>query len=243
MTNSYCTFNPKLTVRQEKIEKVETLLRWPQADGHFIPPGLFVPIAEESGLIVLLGEWVLENSLKSMQILNKNREEPIAISINLSARQFRHYDLASNLKSIVDKYHIDPKLVEFEVTESLLVDDYKLAEKILKEIKSFGFSIALDDFGTGYSSLSYLKLFPIDTLKLDKSFMDDLVDNRRNQAIVSASVNMGKALDMTIVCEGVETQEQFDFIKTIQGVKIQGYYFAKPQPLESLLESFNLTVS
>ncbi|MCW8877129.1 MAG: EAL domain-containing protein [Kangiellaceae bacterium] len=236
-------FQPQADCQTGKIEKVETLLRWPQADGHFIPPDLFVPIAEESGLIVLLGEWVLENSLKSMQVLNKHREEPIAVSINLSARQFRHYDLASSLKSIVDKYHVDPKLVEFEVTESLLVDDYKLAEKILKEIKSFNFSIALDDFGTGYSSLSYLTLFPIDTLKLDKSFMDDLVDNRRNQAIVSASVNMGKALDMTIVCEGVETQEQFDFIKTIQGVKIQGYFFAKPQPLESLLESFNLGVS
>ena len=227
-------FQPQIDAGTKRIEKFEALLRWPQEKGHFIPPDLFIPIAEESGLIVKLGEWVINKSLSAIKELNQLTGGNYIISINLSARQFRHYDLADNLKSLTKQHQISPTRVEFEVTESLLVEDYKLAEKILSEIKSFGFKLALDDFGTGYSSMSYLKHFPLDTLKLDKIFMQDLTKDARNQAIVSASVEMGKALGMSVVCEGVETEEQFKFIQSLIGVKVQGYYFAKPLPLEEL---------
>ena len=229
-------FQPQFDAFSGQIKAFEALARWPQADGHFIPPDLFIPIAEESGLIIKLGEWIIEKSFVTMNQLEKETGNKLNLSINLSARQFRHYDLASKLKQLAVKHHFSPSRVEYEVTESLLVDDYKLAEKILNEIKSMGFSLALDDFGTGYSSLSYLKHFPLDTLKLDKIFMYDLTKDIRNQAIVSASVELGKALGMNVVCEGVETEEQALFIQSLGGVSIQGYYFSKPLPEEALLE-------
>jgi len=227
-------FQPQIDAKSEKIEKFEALVRWPQADGHFIPPDLFIPIAEESGLIVKLGEWVLQQSLQAIKEINEYTGQRYTIAVNLSARQFRHYELAQRLKEIAREYQYPSSMIEFEVTESLLVEDYKLAEKILNQIKSFGFRLALDDFGTGYSSMSYLKHFPLDTLKLDKVFMQDLTKDARNQAIVSASVDMGRALGMKVICEGVETEEQFKFIQSLIGVKAQGYYFSRPLPLENL---------
>ncbi len=229
-------FQPQLDAFSGQIKAFEALVRWPQADGHFIPPDLFIPIAEESGLIIKLGEWVIEKSFTIMNRISQETGKQLNLSINLSARQFRHYDLASKLKQLSIKHHFSPSRVEYEVTESLLVDDYKLAEKILNEIKSMGFRLALDDFGTGYSSLSYLKHFPLDTLKLDKIFMQDLTQDIRNQAIVSASVELGKALGMHVVCEGVETEEQSLFIQTLGGVAIQGYYFSRPLPEEALID-------
>ncbi|WP_196138647.1 EAL domain-containing protein [Aliikangiella sp. G2MR2-5] len=227
---------PQADSETGQIEKFEALLRWRNEDGQFIAPDLFIPIAEESGIIFKLGNWVVRRAVEAIKQINNSTGREFKLAINLSARQFRHYDLATTLDALVKESGISNHLVEFEVTESLLVEDYKLAEKILAEIKSFGFSLALDDFGTGYSSLSYLKHFPIDTLKLDKLFMKDLVKDKRNQAIVLASIDMGKALGMTVVCEGIESKEQFDFIRSVGEVKIQGYYLSKPEPVVQLLK-------
>ena len=221
-------YQPIIDAQTSQVIKVEALLRWPQSDGHFIPPDLFIPIAEESGLIMRLGEWVLKQALKDLPSLQATYGSPIKMSINLSARQFRHYKLAQKLHKIVIENKVSPAKIEFEITEGLLVDDYRLAQRILNELKVLGFSIALDDFGTGYSSLSYLKHFPLDTLKLDKTFMQDLSQEKRNQAIVSASITMGIALGMEIVCEGVETKEQYQFLSAAGNVGIQGYYFSQP---------------
>ncbi|TQV74081.1 EAL domain-containing protein [Aliikangiella marina] len=235
-------YQPQISPRDNSTIKVEALLRW-RNQGEFVPPDLFVPIAEESGLIVVLGEWIVERAIKDLKVINQNCESPIGLSINLSARQFRHHDLAKTLASIVNKAGIAPSLVEFEITEGLLVDDFKLAEKILYEIRDFGFSIALDDFGKGYSSLSYLKYFPIDTLKLDRVFMTDLTNDQRTQAIVEASVSMGQALGMKVVCEGVETKSQFDFVKAIGDVSIQGYYCSRALPVEELIRFITKAVA
>lgn len=228
-------YQPQINVVDDKIVKAEALLRWPQSDGSFIPPDLFVPIAEESGLIVSLGEWVVKQAVLDLKKIHQ-RGKNLKISINLSARQFRHHALANQLYNIIKNAKFDPRYFEFEVTESLLVDDFKLAKTILNEIKEFGFTIALDDFGKGYSSLSYLKLFPIDTLKLDRSFMKDLTEDMRTQAIVKAATELGQALGMQIVYEGVETKAQYNFAKAIGNIDVQGYYCAKPLRLEEFIE-------
>ena len=229
-------YQPQVDVQNSVTIKAEALLRWRQPDGQFIPPDLFIPIAEESGLIVVLGEWVLARALSDLNIISQSIDTPLNISINLSARQFRHHDLAKKLYDIVAAANVSPDCIEFEVTEGLLVDDFKLAEKILQEIRDYGFSIALDDFGKGYSSLSYLKHFPIDTLKLDRTFMTDLIEDSRTQAIVKAAVEMGQALGMQIVCEGVETKEQYDFVKSIGNIYVQGYYCSKVLPLPEFID-------
>ncbi len=229
-------YQPQINTTTDKIEKVEALIRWKQPDGQYIAPDLFIPIAEESGLIIALGEWVVDKAAKDISDLNKKLKIPVGLSMNLSARQFRHHGLAIRLRDLVEQHNLSINMIEFEITEGLLVEDFQLAEHILIEFKEIGFSVALDDFGKGYSSLSYLKHFPIDTLKLDKIFMHELEVDRRNQAIVSASANLGFALDMKIVCEGIETKAQYDLVKSIGEVSVQGYYCSKALPLEELTQ-------
>jgi len=228
-------YQPQVNVQKDSTIKAEALLRW-QHDGQFIPPDLFIPIAEESGFIVVLGEWIVAQAIRDLNRINQNRKNKISISINLSARQFRHHDLAQKLHQIVADAGVSPQLIEFEVTEGLLIDDFKLAETILHEIRQLGFTIALDDFGKGYSSLSYLKHFPIDTLKLDRTFMGDVIADPRTQAIIKAAVELGQALGMQVVFEGVETEEQYQFVKSIGDVNVQGYYCSKVLPVPEFID-------
>ncbi|MGX5200868.1 EAL domain-containing protein [Aliikangiella sp. IMCC44632] len=227
-------YQPQIATKNNQVVKVEALIRWQKEDLSFVPPDLFIPVAEESGIIVSLGEWIVAKATRDIAELNSQLDTPMALSVNLSARQFRHHGLAETLRKIVANEGVNPKLIEFEITEGLLVEDFKLAEKILTEIKALDFSIALDDFGKGYSSLSYLKHFPIDTLKLDKVFMSDIESDKRNQAIVTAAATLGFALDMTIVCEGIETKQQYDFVSSIGDIFVQGYYCSKALPIEQL---------
>ncbi|RTM10134.1 MAG: EAL domain-containing protein [Hyphomicrobiales bacterium] len=207
----------------------EALVRWSHKDRGMIPPAEFIPLAEESGSIVAIGEWVLREACREAAAW----EKPIQIGVNLSAVQFRQGDLPGLVHSILVETGLAPKRLELEVTESVLFDDLSRASSILRRLKSLGVKIALDDFGTGYSSLSYLQSFPFDKIKIDKSFVGMVEQNPHSAAIIRAIVGLGRGLSMHIIAEGVETLEQLNFLSDEGCNALQGYLIGRPYPIEA----------
>jgi EAL domain-containing protein (putative c-di-GMP-specific phosphodiesterase class I) len=191
-------------------------------------PGHFIPIAEESGLIVPIGEWVLRESCRQGNVWRDAGLPPLALAINISAVELRAPDFVHRVRAILEETGFDPQHLELELTETFLMQDSKSTAGMLRTIKDMGVHLALDDFGTGYSSLSYMRRFPIDILKVDRSFIRDLTTDADDASIVSAIINMGKSLHMSVTAEGVETREQLAFLEGHDCPEAQGFYFSHP---------------
>ncbi|MDQ7049888.1 MAG: EAL domain-containing protein [Enterobacterales bacterium] len=223
----YLVFQPQLNLATNRIIGSEVLLRWENPILGKVSPVEFIPIAESSGLIKEIGDWVLENAC---MVLSSCLQEQLKIrlAVNLSAMQFKQADLASQIANMLKDYNIPPQCLEVEITESMLMRDVNKAIEVLEKIKAMQIRIAIDDFGTGYSSLSYLRRFPLDALKIDQSFVDDLVVDNDDTAITMAIISMAKSLRLEVVAEGVETWQQFSFLQQNHCDDIQGYHFSKP---------------
>ena len=220
-------YQPKISLRSGRIVGAEALIRWAHPEKGLIPPSKFIPLAEETGLIVDIGNWVLEESCRQIRSWLDAGLEMVPIAINLSARQF-DLQLPKQLKAVTDRYGIPCELLKLEITESLLVRGPEKVISIMNELAALGFQLALDDFGTGYSSLAYLKKFPITTLKIDRSFVLGIPEDENDCAIARAIVTMGKQLRQEIVAEGVETKEQMAFLRDLGCDQLQGYLFSSP---------------
>gem|GEM_PF-2977831 len=223
-------YQPKVGLSSGKIMSSEALLRWNHFSQGMISPGFFIPLAEESGLIMEMGNWVIQDVCKQIRSWLDAGLYNIPVAINLSARQFQNSDLVENIKQIQDEYRLENQHLEFEVTESLVMQEMDKTIEMLKQLRSKGYLIAMDDFGTGYSSLSYLKNFPIDILKIDQSFIKNISNNQKDADIAKIIIEIGHTLDLKIVAEGVETKEQLQFLKKHNCDLIQGFYFSKPLP-------------
>ena len=229
-------YQPKVCLKDSKIIGVEALIRWIDKEKGFIPPSDFIPLAEENDFIIELGDWIVEEALN--QYLDwKNKGIDIVMSINISAKQFLQNRFAENLIEKINSKKIEPNRIILELTEYILIDQNNSVYSTLRKLNEFGVSISLDDFGTGYSSLSYLKKYPIDYLKIDKSFIDDSC-NSQGKVFIETIVKMGQTLNMKIVAEGVETQEQVEYLKSISCNLYQGYYFSKPIKAKELEEFY-----
>ena len=219
-------FQPKLDLQTGKITGCEALIRW-QKDGRLISPISFIPVAEETGIIIPIGRWVIEQSCRVLREWQKKYNYAIPIAINVASQQFADASLVSDIKQMALRYQIQPELLEIEITETSLMNDIELAINKLEQLKSAGFGIAVDDFGTGYSSLSYLRHLPITTMKIDRCFVSDLP---KDSAIASTILMLGKQLNLTIVAEGIENELQLDWLKSNECQIGQGFYFSQPLP-------------
>ncbi|NLC35557.1 MAG: EAL domain-containing protein [Alcaligenaceae bacterium] len=227
-------YQPQLNLHDGKMRSMEALVRWRHPTRGLIPPGSFIPLAEETGLIVRLGEWVLRTACQQVAAWCEAGLPPVRVAVNLSARQFNHRDLPMMIHRTLHDNQLDPKLLELELTESLLADDVKAASAILERLKKLGVVLSLDDFGTGYSSLAQLKRFPIDILKIDRSFVSDISDS--GDTIVRTIIKLAHNLGLIALAEGVETVEQKTFLKEHGCDMIQGYYISRPLPAKEFEE-------
>ncbi|HET7792797.1 MAG TPA: EAL domain-containing protein [Rhizobacter sp.] len=229
-------YQAKLDLKTGGITGVEALLRWSNVELGNVSPAKFIPIAEETGLIVHIGRWVLKTACEQNVAWQRQGLPPINMAVNLSVRQFADENLLDDIASILQETGMQPGLLELEITEGMLIHNIERAIKLLTAIKQMGVRLAIDDFGTGYSSLGQLKNFPIDTLKVDRSFIRDLATDSEDKAITSAIIAMGKTLSLTVVAEGVETIEQQTFLREQACDEMQGYYFSKPIAAEEFAE-------
>ncbi|ADP97453.1 EAL domain-containing protein [Marinobacter adhaerens] len=227
-------YQPRIDVDTGAPVGAEALLRWHHPDKGMISPARFIPIAEETGLIESIGEWVLRAACEQNRLWRESDLKPGRIGVNLSARQFRHADLALRVVQLLKESGLDPEHLELEITESMLMEDVDAAITTMTCLKDYGVSIALDDFGTGYSCLSYLKRFPIDTLKIDQSFVREITSDPASAAIADAIIAMAQRLGLDVIAEGVETPEQCRLLRESGCRLMQGYLFARPVPAEDL---------
>src|SRR5674476_947373 len=217
-----------------QITGVEALLRWTHPELGVLPPMQFIPLAEETGLIVPIGRWVLKEACAQNMAWQRLGLLPVSMAVNLSPRQFGDESLLQDIDDALAASGMSPVLLQLEVTESMVMQNVPRAIKLLDAIQSRGIRLAIDDFGTGYSSMSLMKQFPIDTIKIDRSFVRDLPYDSEDKAIAQAIISMGKALGMTVVAEGVETTEQEAFLRNHACDEMQGFLFSKPVPPEQM---------
>ncbi|HVE45191.1 MAG TPA: EAL domain-containing protein [Acidimicrobiales bacterium] len=224
-------YQPKILLANDRVAGAEALVRWQHPTRGLIPPDLFIPLAEDTGLIVPLGAWALEEGCRQAQAFQARfpYRPPLVMSVNLSARQFEP-ELVATVAGILDRTGIQPWRLCLELTESIIMTDVESAIDILAQLKALGVWLSIDDFGTGYSSLAYLRRFPIDELKIDRSFVDGLGREAEDTAIVAAVVAMAHALGLSVVAEGVETQEQLERLRILGCEQVQGYYFSPAMP-------------
>jgi diguanylate cyclase (GGDEF)-like protein len=221
-------YQPQINVHTRQIVCAEALVRWDHPEKGRISPYIFIPIAEATGLIQGIGEWVLKKSCEQLKSWHKLGLDSIRIAVNLSARQFNQANLSQWLTDLLQRHQIDPSQIELELTESTLVDDIPRSIEQLKQLKSIGIKVAMDDFGTGYSSLSYLQQFPFDILKIDRSFIQNIDQNPKSAAIAQAIITMAHQLNLRVVAEGVETLHELTFANENNCDEIQGYFFSEP---------------
>lgn len=229
-------YQPRVDLRSGKIVGAEALVRWMHPDDGVLAPGQFITLAEETGLIVPLGEWVLTEACSTMRTLLGQGVDGFSMSVNLSASQLRHRRFSERVQEILEFYKVPPHLMEFEVTESQLMDNPAAAVTILRQLKALGVQLSIDDFGTGYSSLSYLRDFPLDHLKIDRSFIGD-VSNAYQTVIARAIISLAHNLKLKVVAEGVETLEQLSFLREHACDEMQGFYFSTPLSGEQLQQT------
>jgi diguanylate cyclase (GGDEF)-like protein len=229
-------YQPKIDMASGQITGVEALLRWNHPDLGTVSPGQFIPLAEETGLIVPIGRWVLEEACAQNMAWQRRGLRPVTMAVNLSPRQFADPNLLHDVDEALAASGMSPVLLQLEVTESMVMRNVSRAIKVLDAIQSRGIRLAIDDFGTGYSSMSLMKQFPIDTIKIDRSFVRDLPVDSEDQAIAQAIISMGKALGMTVIAEGVETVEQEAFLRSHACDEMQGFLFSKPLPAKQMAD-------
>jgi diguanylate cyclase (GGDEF)-like protein len=222
-------YQPLVNLATGHVDGGEALLRWPQEDQRIISPVEFIPIAEDTGLIVPLGEWVLLEACAQAQAWQA-QHPGLRVAVNLSARQFRQKNLIGMIEQVLGESRLAPSLLELELTEGMLMHNVEEAARILLRLDEIGVRLAIDDFGTGYSSLSYLKRFPIHTLKIDRSFVRDISTDPDDAAIVTAIVAMARSLNLVVTAEGVETEEQAAFLRSLTCDYAQGFHFGQPMP-------------
>jgi len=233
----FLEFQPQISLNTGKMVGMEALVRWNHPKRGLLPPSEFIPLAEESGLIVPLGEWVLKTACLHNKKWQLDGFEPVCVSVNLSMRQFRQYNLAEHVDAILREVGLDPRYLELEVTESMTYD-IETALDQLHRLKRLGIHISIDDFGTGYSSLYYLKSLPIDRLKIDRAFVKEVMYDGNDAAIVSTITTMAHHLKLKVTAEGVENEEQLEFLKLQRCHEGQGYLFSKPVPAGVLESEF-----
>ncbi|GJG85721.1 hypothetical protein tb265_09020 [Gemmatimonadetes bacterium T265] len=229
-------YQPKMDVATGRVRGFEALLRWRHPERGLVSPAEFIPVAESTGLIVPIGEWVLRTACAQLAAWGDAGLPATSVAVNLSARQFTHADLVTTVRAALADHGVDPALLELEVTESLLMDDIAHTAVVLQALRAEGVTISLDDFGTGYSSLGYLKRFPIDCIKLDKSFVRDAVTDRQSGAITEAIIALGHSLGLAVVAEGVETPEQMAYLTERACDVVQGFLFGRPMAAEAAAE-------
>ncbi len=226
-------YQPKNDSKTGKLIGVEALVRWNHPRHGLVSPADFIPIAEETGLITTLGEWVLETACRQVLQWRQRGAPELRVAVNISGRQFQDKALLQRIQQILDEVGLPTDGLELEITESVIMDDVEKAVDILNQLRRMGIKISIDDFGTGYSSLAYLKKFPLHSLKIDQSFVRDLEEDSDDAAIVSSIISMAQGLSLGVVAEGVETQGQLDFIKNRACQQVQGYFFSKPVSAEA----------
>ena len=228
-------FQPQLNIQNNTIVGLETLIRWPTENG-FIPPVEFIPLAEKSGLIIPLGEWIAINACKQAKYLIDQGYKDIVVAINISPQQFQHPEFYNMILGALAFTQVPARNIELEITEGVIMYNEADTIALLHKLKAVGLMLSIDDFGTGYSSLSYLKQFPIDKLKIDQSFIFNINTDNADKAIVNTVVDLGKNLGLTLIAEGVEESEHLDILKKMGCQEIQGYYFSRPLPVLKLHE-------
>ncbi|WP_416148652.1 EAL domain-containing protein [Salipaludibacillus sp. HK11] len=232
-------YQPKVSSKNLAIDGIEALIRWNDPDKGLISPDDFIPIAEENGFINELGKWVLLEACHQNVQWKRAGLGDIPVSVNISAIQFQHPHFIDDVKQVMSETGIEPFNLEFEITETLL-NDTKHIESKLHELKELGISISIDDFGTGYSSIYYLKSLPVDILKIDRTFVQDICETSNNKSLLRSMILLGKAMDLKIIAEGVETKEQLDFLFSNQADAVQGYYYSRPLPANEFIEWLKL---
>ena len=236
-------YQPQLDLKTGKILSFEALIRWINPDRGMVSPMKFIPIAEDTGLIIPIGNWVLQEALRQMTQWDAQGLPPVCVAVNLSVVQFQQDDLASSVEEALKLYDMPSNRLELELTESVVMQDAQKAGNVLSRLSNVGIKLAIDDFGTGDSSLSYLKRFAVNRLKIDQSFVRDMTSNSDDAEIAQAIINLGHTLGLDIVSEGVETAEQLNLLKRQGCDVIQGYYVGKPMPAETIpeyLKSFDI---
>ena len=234
----YMVFQPQYSLKENKIISVEALVRWENPEMGFIPPDKFIPIAEDSGIIISLGYFIFEESCKAFKKMKDAHLDLERIAINVSSIQFKEKHLLETFLAIAKRHEIEPHEIEIEITERFIMENTIANANRLKDFREYGFAISIDDFGTGYSSMSYLKHLPIDTIKIDKSFVDDIADGSSDNVIIEAIIALSKTLGYSIVAEGIETVEQEMFLRDAMCDIGQGYLFSKPISCEEIIERF-----
>jgi EAL domain-containing protein (putative c-di-GMP-specific phosphodiesterase class I) len=224
----FLDYQAKRDLQTGAIAGVEALLRWQHPELGVAAPTQFIPLAEETGLIVPIGRWVLRTACAQNITWQRQGLPELCMAVNLSVRQFYDEDLIRDIAEVLQKTGMKPQLLEMEITEGMVMQDPERAIKLLRAIKDMGVRLAIDDFGVGYSSLAQIRRFPIDTLKIDGSFIRDIPQNSEDKAITEAIIAMGKTLSLTVVAEGVETVEQEAFLRNHSCDESQGFYFSKP---------------
>jgi EAL domain-containing protein (putative c-di-GMP-specific phosphodiesterase class I) len=227
-------YQPQVDIESHRITGMEALVRWQHPKLGLIPPAQFIPIAEETGLIVPIGDWVLRTACAQNKAWQDEGLPPTRVSVNISGRQFKQKDLVECVGNILLETGLSAEYLELEITETVAMEHADETVTKLHELKAMGIRISMDDFGTGHSSLSYLKRFPIDTLKIDKSFVQNLSAGSSDTTIATAISAMAHGLNLKVITEGVETEAQLDFLMGLHRDEVQGYYFSQPLPAEDL---------
>lgn len=225
-------YQPQMDLNTNRVVGFEALARWEHPKDGLVMPLEFIPIAEESGLIVGIGKKILIEACQQLKVWEDEGYGDITIAVNLSARQFKDSYFLSMVYDVIEETHVNPKKLEFEITESIALDDIEYTVATIRKLQELGITFSLDDFGTGYSSLNYLKQLPVNNLKIDKSFLDTVLDNKSDQKIVSTMIDLARVLNINVIAEGVEMLEQEEFLKVANCNKAQGYLYSKPLPKE-----------
>ncbi|MFJ8066524.1 EAL domain-containing protein [Psychrobacillus sp. NPDC096426] len=234
-------YQPQVNLATGEINSFEALLRWNNRKFGFVSPMQFIPLAEESGMIMQIGDWVLEEVCKQLQYWQEKGYRPVRIAVNISPKQFKQENFAIKIREKINKYGISPFSLEVEITESAMTD-MQDTFAMLKELKDIGVVISIDDFGTGYSSLSYLKKYPIDIIKIDQSFIKDMEQDEKNAAIATTIIQLAHSLGMEVIAEGVEKDQQVEILKAAKCQKAQGYFFSRPVPIHDINQSYMTTI-
>lgn len=229
-------YQPQINIKTGQVYGLEALIRWKSPQLGLIKPGKFIPLAEKTGLILPMGEWVLKTACQQNKKWQQMGLPPVRISVNLSAQQLQQPNLIETVENTLESVGLDPKWLELEVTESMLMKNITIAKKTLQELREMGVYISMDDFGTGYSSLGYLKKFPFDTLKIDQSFVKELNQSSQDLHIISAIMTLSRGFNLRVIAEGVENQEQLKLLKELNCEEMQGYLFSRPLSSEDVLK-------
>lgn len=227
-------FQPQLNVSLGFMASAEALIRWNHPEWGIVPPDEFIPLAESSGQIRSIGAWVIDEGIKMAKTLKQHYPRLHRIALNISSVQLRERNFVEQVKTAIAKYNIDPSLIELEITESVVIDRLEETIEKLTALKKLGIALALDDFGTGYSSLNYLRRLPIDRVKLDRSFIQEMDEDPKMATMVHYIIEMAHSLGLKVVAEGVETEKQMQMLNMLQVDKIQGYFYSRPITQEGL---------